>query len=156
CGTAGRRPKPLPLYLHHRLDLASQRHVLGRHGVLAPCVQGHPDPVVMVHQVRMVVRLLSLLGQPVDEVDGLHERTKREVLDELPVAQSPPGELVQRPPDLFVRQAAQLTPSSSREVSAFSTMSRPSDSRPSSIDRGGSNRTTLSYVPALRTITPSR
>ena len=39
---------------------------------------------------------------------------------------------------------------------AFSRMSRPSPSRLSEIVSGGSSRITLSYVPALRTITPSR
>src|SRR5437016_564891 len=121
-------------------------------------MQGHPNPVVVVLQVGMVIGRLGLLGDPIDEGDGVLERGKPVLLEELAPVAAPPGEVppLQLAPDLFFAEAGHPCDSCSTVARAFSRTSRPSDRRPSSIDRGGRSRITLSWVPALRTITPWR
>src|SRR5439155_25329725 len=99
---------------------------------------------------------LRLLRDPVDEGDRLHERAELEVLEDLSAVESPAGEVTARQPhpDVLLGQPAHASDSSSTLARAFSRTSSPSESNPSWIVSGGSSRTTLSYVPAFKRITP--
>src|SRR5438477_346393 len=141
---------PASARLHHRFDLPGERDVLVRDPALAPRVDAHADPVVVVLQVGMMVGGFGLLRHPVDERDGLHERGELVVLQDLAAPEAPPGEVtLDRPENLLVRKGGHLGagayPASSAVVaSAFSSTSRPSANRPSSMDRGGRSLMTLS------------
>src|SRR5262245_50779440 len=69
--------------LAHAVDLDREREVLVRDSPGVVGRQRHPDLVVPDVEIRVVLHGLGLVGDAVDEEDGVREGTELEGLDDL-------------------------------------------------------------------------